>query len=103
MDFIDLKQQKLIRKNLKTKVLNLYSRQVSGLEIILFSKSKFVLCCSSGTDALVLGLIALDKPMKSDSSIFVASTAESVCMLGGIPFFRCKIDTYNICESIIIL
>ena len=75
-------------------------------ELSLFSKSKFVLCCSSGTDALVLGLIALG--LKPNEGVIVpsftfASTAEAVCMLGGIPFFSdVKLDTYNICEESII-
>ena len=103
MDFIDLKQQQnFIRKNLDkriAKVLNhgqyIQGPEISELEkeLSLFSKSKFVLCCSSGTDALVLGLIALG--LKPNEGVIVpsftfASTAESVCMLGGIPFFRCK-------------
>ena len=113
MDFIDLKQQQnLIRKNLDkriAKVLNhgqyIQGPEISELEneLSLFSKSKFVLCCSSGTDALVLGLIALG--LKPNEGVIVpsftfASTAESVCMLGGIPFFSdVKVDTYNICEK----
>ena len=67
MDFIDLKQQqKLIRKNVEkriSKVLD-HGQYIQGPEIkelenelSIFSKSKFVLCCSSGTDALVLGLL----------------------------------------------
>ena len=113
MDFIDLKtQQKLIRKNIDkriSKVLN-HGRYIQGPEIkelesklSIFSKSKFVLCCSSGTDALVLGLIALG--LKPKDAVIVpsftfASTAEAVCMLGGIPFFSdVKLDTFNICEK----
>ena len=100
MEFIDLKQQqKLIRDKVDksiSKVLD-HGQYIQGPEIkelekelSLFSKSKFVLCCSSGTDALVLGLIALG--LKPNDGVIVpsftfASTAESVCMLGGIPFF----------------
>ena len=113
MDFIDLKQQqKLIRRNIDkriTKVLD-HGQYIQGPEIkelenelSILSKSKFVLCCSSGTDALVLGLIALG--LKPNEGVIVpsftfASTAEAVCMLGGIPFFSdIKLDTYNICEK----
>ena len=113
MDFIDLKkQQNLIRKNIDnriTKVLN-HGQYIQGPEIkelenklSIFSKSKFVLCCSSGTDALLLGLIALG--LKPKDAVIVpsftfASTAEAVCMLGGIPFFSdVKLDTFNICEK----
>ena len=116
MDFIDLKQQqKLIRKNVDKRIAKVldHGQYIQGPEIrelenklSLFSKSKFVLCCSSGTDALVLGLIALG--LKPNEGVIVpsftfASTAEAVCMLGGIPFFSdVKLDTYNICEDSII-
>ena len=70
MDFIDLKkQQKLIRKNIDDRISNVLNHgqyilgpEVKELEneLSLFSKSKYVLCCSSGTDALLLGLISLE-------------------------------------------
>ena len=113
MDFIDLKQQqKLIRKNVDKRIAKVldHGQYIQGPEIkdlenklSLFSKSKFVLCCSSGTDALVLGLIALG--LKPNEGVIVpsftfASTAEAICMLGGTPFFSdVKLDTYNICEE----
>ena len=116
MDFIDLKQQqKLIRENVDERIAKVldHGQYIQGPEIkelenelSLFSKSKFVLCCSSGTDALVLGLIALG--LRPNEGVIVpsftfASTAEAVCMLGGIPFFSdVKLDTYNICEESII-
>ena len=116
MDFIDLKeQQKLIRKNVDKRIAKVldHGQYIQGPEInelenelSLFSQSKFVLCCSSGTDALVLGLIALG--LRPNEGVIVpsftfASTAEAVCMLGGIPFFSdVKLDTYNICEESII-
>ena len=116
MDFIDLKkQQELIRKNIDnriSKVLN-HGQYILGPEVrelenelSLFSESKYVLCCSSGTDALLLGLISLG--LKPNEGVIVpsftfASTAEAVCMLGGIPFFAdVKIDTFNICEKSIL-
>ena len=113
MDFIDLKtQQKLIRKKIDERISNVlnHGQYIQGPEIkelenklSIFSKSKFVLCCSSGTDALLLGLIALG--LKPKDAVIVpsftfASTAEAVCMLGGIPFFSdVKLDTFNICEK----
>ena len=113
MDFIDLKkQQKLIRKNIDIRISNVlnHGQYIQGPEIkelenelSIFSKSKYVLCCSSGTDALLLGLIALG--LKPGEAVIVpsftfASTAEAVCMLGGIPFFSdVKLDTFNICEK----
>ncbi len=113
MDFIDLKtQQKLIRKNIDKRISNVlnHGQYIQGPEIkelenklSIFSKSKFVLCCSSGTDALLLGLIALGLKPKDGvivPSFTFASTAEAVCMLGGIPFFSdVKLDTFNICEK----
>ena len=113
MDFIDLKtQQKLIRNNIDKRISNVlnHGQYIQGPEIkelenklSIFSKSKFVLCCSSGTDALLLGLIALG--LKPKDAVIVpsftfASTAEAVCMLGGIPFFSdVKLETFNICEK----
>ena len=116
MDFIDLKeQQKLIRKNIDTRISNVLNHgqyiqgpEVKELEKELsdFSGSEYVLCCSSGTDALLLGLIALG--LKPNEGVIVpsftfASTAESVCMLGAVPFFSdVKLDSYNICEQSIL-
>ena len=112
MDFIDLKtQQKFIRRNIDKRISDVlnHGQYIQGPEILelenelsIFSKSKHVLCCSSGTDALLLGLIALG--LKPGDAVIVpsftfASTAEAICMLGGIPFFSdVKLDTFNICE-----
>ena len=115
MDFIDLKQQQtLIRKNVDKRIAKVldHGQYIQGPEIYelekelsLFSQSKFVLCCSSGTDALVLGLIALGlRPSEGNSSIFTfASTAEA-CMYArwSSLFSDVKLDTYNICEESII-
>ena len=82
------------------------SKKFNAFELSLFSKSKYVLCCSSGTDALLLGLISLG--LKPNDGVIVpsftfASTAEAVCMLGGVPFFSdVNIDTFNICENSIL-
>ena len=116
MDFIDLKkQQKLLRKNIDNRISKVldHGQYILGPEVkelenelSLFSKSKYVLCCSSGTDALLLSLISLG--LKPNEGVIVpsftfASTAEAVCMLGGVPFFSdVKIDTFNICEKSIL-
>ena len=116
MDFIDLKkQQELIRKNIDNRISKVldHGQYILGPEVkelekklSLFSKSKYVLCCSSGTDALLLGLISFG--LKPNDGVIVpsftfASTAESVCMLGGVPFFSdVNIDTFNICEKSIL-
>ena len=116
MHFIDLKkQQDLIRNKIDDRISKVLTHgqyilgpEVKELEneLSLFSKSKYVLCCSSGTDALLLGLISLG--LKPNEGVIVpsftfASTAEAVCMLGGVPFFSdVKIDTFNICEKSIL-
>ena len=81
MDIIDLKtQQKLIRDNIDERISNVlnHGQYIQGPEIkqlenklSIFSKSKYVLCCSSGTDALLLGLIALG--LKPKDAVIVPS------------------------------
>ncbi len=116
MDFINLKkQQELIRKNIDHRISTVldHGQYILGPEVkelenelSIFSKSKYVLCCSSGTDALLLGLISLG--LKPNEGVIVpsftfASTAEAVCMLGGVPIFSdVNIDTFNICENSVI-
>ncbi len=116
MDFINLKkQQELIRKNIDHRISTVldHGQYILGPEVkelenelSIFSKSKYVLCCSSGTDALLLGLISLG--LKPNEGVIVpsftfASTAEAVCMLGGVPVFSdVNIDTFNICENSVI-
>ena len=76
--------------------------EISELQkkLAIFSKSKYVLCCSSGTDALLLGLLGLGlKPQEGVilPSFTFASTAEVVPMLGGIPLFTdVDINSFNL-------
>ena len=103
MDFIDLKQQQnLIRKNLDkriAKVLNhgqyIQGPEISELEneLSLFSNLNLFYVVSSGTDALVLGLIALG--LKPNEGVIVPSFTfvyiESVCTRWN--FSDVKVDT----------
>ncbi|MDQ1911285.1 DegT/DnrJ/EryC1/StrS family aminotransferase [Paenibacillus sp. GD4] len=108
--FIDLKQQYEQNKEeihqAITSVLEstafIMGPQVAQLEKSLaeYTGAKHVLACSSGTDALLLALMALDlKPgdevITSPFSFF--ATAEVICLLGGTPVFV-DIDpvTYNL-------
>ena len=110
MDFIDLKTQ---YKNLKKEidagiesVLN-HGQYIMGPEISILEKelSEFVnvkhcITCSSGTDALLMALMAIDiKPgdyVLTTPFTFIA-TAEVISLLGAIPDFV-DIDsrTFNI-------
>ena len=102
--FIDLKTQQ--QKNRIKTVLDhgqyILGPEVNELEkkLSIFSNSKFVLCCSSGTDALLLGLLGLG--LKPGQGVIVpsfsfASSAEVIVLLGAIPifFFFCP-NTFNI-------
>jgi len=98
--FIDLKtQQKQIRSKIDSRIKRVLDHgqyilgpEVKELENELsrFSNSKHVLCCSSGTDALLLGLLGL-KLQPGDGvivpSFTFASSAEVMPLLGAIPIF----------------
>jgi len=98
--FIDLKtQQKHIRSKIDSRIKRVLDHgqyilgpEVKELENELsrFSNSKHVLCCSSGTDALLLGLLGL-KLQPGDGvivpSFTFASSAEVMPLLGAIPIF----------------
>jgi len=110
INFIDLKQQyethkaeihQAIEKVLESTAF-IMGPEVQKLEQSLaqFTGSKHALACSSGTDALLLSLMALDvKPgdeiITTPFSFF--ATAEVICLLGAKPVFV-DIDpiTYNI-------
>ncbi len=100
MEFVDLKaQQKIIRKNIEAgikKVLDhgkyIMGPEVGELEAKLakFAKVRHAITCSSGTDALVMALMALGAG-KGDGVFttpftFVA-TAEAICLAGATPVF----------------
>ncbi len=108
--FIDLKEQyHLYQKEIQKEINEvLESSQFIGgkklerlqKELADFTGSKYAICCSSGTDALLLSLISLDIK-KGDEVIttpftFIA-TAEVISLLGATPVFV-DIDeqTYNI-------
>jgi len=98
--FIDLKtQQKHIRSKIDSRIKRVLDHgqyilgpEVKELENELsrFSNSKHVLCCSSGTDALLLALLGL-KLQPGDGvivpSFTFASSAEVMPLLGAIPIF----------------
>ena len=98
--FIDLKtQQKYIRSKIDKRIKRVLDHgqyilgpEVKELENELskFSNSKHVLCCSSGTDALLLGLLGL-KLQPGDGvivpSFTFASSAEVMPLLGAVPIF----------------
>ena len=98
--FIDLKtQQKHIRSKIDNRIKKVLDHgqyilgpEVKELENELsrFSNSKYVLCCSSGTDALLLALLGL-KLQPGDGvivpSFTFAYSAEVMPLLGAVPIF----------------
>lgn len=108
--FIDLKaQQDQITDPIHTAINKVlaHGKYIMGPEVIEFEKQlsefcsvKHVISCSSGTDALIMTLLALD--IKAGDAVFVpsftfAATAESVAVLGATPIFvDVNIDDYNI-------
>ena len=108
--FIDLNaQQKLIRDKINKRISHVLDHgqyilgpEVKELEDKLssFTGSKYVLCCSSGTDALLLSLLGLK--VKPGEGVIVpaftfASSAEVMPLLGAIPIFiDVKRDTFNL-------
>lgn len=110
LQFIDLSaQQKRIRKEIEERIMAVldHGQYIMGPEVELLEKRladyvgvNHALACSSGTDALMLALMAKgvgpgDAVLTSPFT-FVA-TAEVVCLLGATPIFV-DIDpfTYNI-------
>ena len=109
--FLDLnKQQKSIEKSLKSnldKVLSesnyIMGPEVKDLESKLerYTNSNYCITCSSGTDALILSLLALNIG-KGDivfcPSFTFPATAEAILMVGASPvFIDVGKDTFNIC------
>jgi dTDP-4-amino-4,6-dideoxygalactose transaminase len=110
MEFIDLKtQQRKIRKKIESRILQVldHGSYVMGPEIVELEKrlSEYIgvrhsIACSSGTDALLMGLMAYgvgpgDAVLTSPFT-FIA-TAEVIRLLGAVPVYV-DIDpaTYNI-------
>ena len=110
MQFIDLHRQyerieDTVQKGI-SEVLK-HKKFIMGPEVGEFEEKlkkytgvKHVICCASGTDALVLPLRAYG--LKEDDAIFVPSfsffaSAESISLAGGTPVFvDCEKDTFNI-------
>ena len=108
--FIDLKtQQRQIRSKIDERIKKVLDHgqyilgpEVKELENELskFANSKYVLCCSSGTDALLLALLGLK--LKPGDGVIVpsftfASSAEVMPLLGAIPIFiDVEADTFNL-------
>ena len=111
--FIDLKaQQKLIREKIDERIKAVldHGQYILGPEVkelerklSIYTNSEFVLCCSSGTDALLLGLLGLK--LKAGEGVIVpafsfASSAEVIPLLGAIPIFiDIEDDTFNLDPS----
>lgn len=113
MQFIDLHRQydiinEKIQKGFK-KVLE-HKKFIMGDEVKTLEKRladyvgvKHVICCASGTDALVIPLRAYE--LTENDAVFVPSftffaSAESISLAGGTPVFvDCEYDTYNISPS----
>ena len=113
LPFIDLKaQQKLIRNKIDKRIKTVldHGQYILGPEVkelekklSIYTNSKHVLCCSSGTDALLLALLGLK--LKAGEGVIVpafsfASSAEVMPLLGAIPIFiDIEDDTFNIDPS----
>ena len=111
--FIDLKaQQKLIREKIDERIKTVldHGQYILGPEVkelerklSIYTNSEFVLCCSSGTDALLLALLGLK--LKAGEGVIVpafsfASSAEVMPLLGAIPIFiDIEDDTFNLDPS----
>jgi UDP-2-acetamido-2-deoxy-ribo-hexuluronate aminotransferase len=110
MEFSDLKKQySLYKQEIDSEIFKVLSNAqfingpaVKELENQLaeFTGSKYALGCSSGTDAIMLALMALD--LKPGDEVIIPdftffATAEMVAVLGGVPVFAdiCP-DTYLI-------
>ena len=110
ISFLDLsKQQKRLQGKILlniNKVLE-HGQYIMGPEVIKFEKkleqysgAKYSASCASGTDALVLALMALN--VGPGDIVFCPTftfpaTAEAIVILGAIPFFiDVELDTFNI-------
>jgi len=113
MDFIDLKtQQARISEQVNAAIAAVlaHGQYILGPEVTqfeqdlaVFGKAEHVLSCASGTDALVLPLMAMD--IGPGDAVFCpsftfAATAEAVALRGAVPVFV-DIDrrTYNMAPT----
>lgn len=113
IDFAKLQEQYQLYKNeiddaihaVLDKSNYIMGEEVSQLESSLeeFSKAKHAISCSSGTDALLLAMMALD--IKPDDEIITTpftfiATAETIAFLGAKPVFvDIDMKTYNLDPS----
>ncbi len=113
MQFINLKNQfdhieSDVLKRIDTVLRNqkfIMGPEVYELEDNLadYTRSKHVVTCSSGTDALVMAMMALGVGPRD--VIFVPSftffaSAESITLAGGVPVFvDSRVDTFNMCRE----
>ena len=115
MDFIDLKKQyKIIKNEIDANIATVleHGQYIMGPEVSVlekklgeYTKSKYVITCSSGTDALLMALMALDvKPgdyVLTTPFTYIA-TAEVISLLGAIPeFVDVDPNTFNIDMSLL--
>ena len=108
--FVDLAtQRERIRDRLDAvidRVLD-HGQYIMGPEVAEFERrlaefcgARHAITCASGTDALVLGLMAKD--LRRNDAVILPSftfcaTAEAVCLLGGVPIFADVLDdTFNL-------
>lgn len=110
LSFLDLsKQQKRLKGKILSNINNVleHGQYIMGPEVIKFEKkleqytgAKYSASCASGTDALVLSLMALN--IGPGDIVFCPTftfpaTAEAIVILGAVPFFiDVDIDTFNI-------
>ncbi|MCB9094338.1 MAG: DegT/DnrJ/EryC1/StrS family aminotransferase [Halobacteriovoraceae bacterium] len=110
MPFIDLKAQyKLIESQIKKRIDTVldHGQYIMGPEVeemekelCKFTGSKFSVGCASGTDALLMALMALD--IKAGDEVIIPdfsffATAEVVSLIGAVPVFvDIHEDTYNV-------
>ena len=109
MEFIDLgRQYELIRDELNESIQKILDsrKYIMGPEIVEMEKQlaefcgrKYCLSCASGTDALVIPLMAWG--LEKTDAVFVPSftffaSAESVVLAGGTPVFVDSDDSFNI-------
>ena len=110
--FIDLKSQyELIREQIKNSIDTVldHGKFINGPEVNEFETNlksytsvKHAITCANGTDALAIALLALK--VQSNDAVFVPSftyiaSAESIALVGGVPYFVDVGDDYNICPK----
>lgn len=115
MKFIDLKTQyNKIEEPINARINNVlqHGQYIMGPEVVEleeklsdYTNSKFCVAVSSGTDALLIAMMALEiKPGDEiiTTSFTFVSTAEMICLLGAKPIFvDIDPDTYNVSPTAI--